>query len=807
MKSTTEKIPAYFDEKSMNYFDVEKEFFLIDSNNLQNVETKLYGYSVQESGIYENDNLTEDAASGLNGCGAYIYVEVKNGKINIRQDYNGSYGIYLYKNGDYFALSNSFLRLLEYVKTKEPLSFNRDFANYHLAEWYSNHAAYSDTLVREIQSLERDITIEINIEKKTYAFHKIDYKELSVWINSAEGIAILDRWFVRWINIFRQLKEKTNQIKMDLSGGFDTRIMFLLTLQSGINLNEIFVNSINDDLYTHKEDFKIASEMAEFYGFELNNDILKKISLPYSLEDTMNISAYLKMGFHKEWNFKSCKFEWKRYGITGAGGESLRSYYSMTAQEFRKNVCWQINEYPTGVREDMRASIDRLIDDAYEVMKEKYKITDDNSTDYALYLFREIDNRVHFGKGNLEDYFSNTINLSPYIDPELLKLRLNDPECPDNNLLMAVMYVRYCPKLLDYRFARGGIESSTIEFAQKINEKFGRVERVGLSDTKERNSVFHVNIKDEKVTKLRSANTNSWLSQGAPERYLKSVFDSTGFRKLFATCFDEEIYCRANAFFGEQGYRPMRYCYSIIAVTKVIEDVIASRGNVPCTVVHGLDRYIHENYYEVDHDKEIIMHLKDYLTARMDFQLQLSGNREPEMEMISVSDKAAMVSMPGWIQEKGIGYMVESYAGSVDLSFRSPTGGSLKIWLRGKNVSDGENGRVTYWFNYQNIQYNGNAVSDAQGLAWHDKPICLDFPVEAGKVVNFHAEWTPYKGDYQHEIEIGEQKDKIRKMQKLIKNREKEIDDIRKSHTFRAGEKVMYFPKKIKKMLKGSPEK
>ena len=253
----------------MNYFDVEKEFFLIDSDNLQAAETKLYGYSFQESGIYENDNLTEAAVSGLNGGGVYIYVEVKDGKITIQQDINGSYGIYLFRQGSYFALSNSFLRLLEYVKARFPVSLNRDYANCHLAEWYANRVAYSDTLVQEIHTLERDVVVEIDIAGKELAFQKVDYKESSLWINSAEGMEALDRWFVRWTNIFRRLKQKTDQIIMDLSGGFDTRIMFLLMLQSGIDLNEIYVHSIKDDLYTHKEDYKIASEMAEYYGFEL----------------------------------------------------------------------------------------------------------------------------------------------------------------------------------------------------------------------------------------------------------------------------------------------------------------------------------------------------------------------------------------------------------------------------------------------------------------------------------------------------------------------------------------------------------
>lgn len=61
------------------YFDVEQEFFIIDSDNLRDVKTKLYGYSVQDSGIYDNENLTETAAAALNGCGVYVYICVVGG--------------------------------------------------------------------------------------------------------------------------------------------------------------------------------------------------------------------------------------------------------------------------------------------------------------------------------------------------------------------------------------------------------------------------------------------------------------------------------------------------------------------------------------------------------------------------------------------------------------------------------------------------------------------------------------------------------------------------------------------------------
>ncbi len=819
------------EKHSMNYFDVEKEFFLIDSDNLRDIETRLYGYSVQESGIYENDNLTETAVLGLDGCGAYVYVEVKDGKIAIQQDFNGSYGIYLFRKDGYFALSNSFLRLLEYVKTRFPVSLNRDYANHFLLEVLVNSVAYSDTLIQEITTLDKDALIEIDIQDKTLEFHLLDYEESSEWINSEKGLAILDRWFLKWTSIFRKLKNKTNQIMIDLSGGYDSRVIFLLMLQSGINLGEIYVRSINDTLHTHKEDYEIASEIAERYGFELNNKkIIKNAALPYSMEDILNISFYTKLGFHKEMYFRHSRNEWKRYRITGKGGETVRAYWNMTAEQFKDKMCAPARQYSQNILGDMVESTHRLINFSYKAMKEKHQIVDDNSKDYPIYMYREIRNRGHFGKWSVENYFSNNYDLSPFMDPLLLKLRLNDPQCQDNNLLMAMIFVRYCPLLLEFKFDGGRIiDFSTIEFAHKINERFE-----GRFGTAEESRTFHVNVRDMQISRLKDNTDNPFIPSGTPEKYLKSVFDSTGFRKLFATCFDEEIYHKANLFFEKNSYYPLRHCYSIIAIVKAIEDVTASQDSIFPAPVQSMERFIHKNYYEADDGKDIIERYKDYITARIDFKFSGAGNLEPGI--VSVSDERAVITKPQWFQEDGIGYVVESYEGKLDISFRPDSDCALKVWERGRDVRDGAGNRIPYWIEYQNVECNGNVMLEAQGTVTHDNPICLDYLARGGVVISFHIEWSPYRGDYKDlekiksqaniieslhkeivdkereikdkraeiknkEKEIRDKESDIRSKGRELRNKEKEISDIKNSRTYRVGCILMYIPKKIKNGL------
>ena len=58
-------------------------------------------------------------------------IRKKGNEIKINQDFYGSCGLYFYenKNTQYFALSNSFLLLEEYLIGNQNLTFNQNFAD------------------------------------------------------------------------------------------------------------------------------------------------------------------------------------------------------------------------------------------------------------------------------------------------------------------------------------------------------------------------------------------------------------------------------------------------------------------------------------------------------------------------------------------------------------------------------------------------------------------------------------------------------------------------------------------------------
>jgi hypothetical protein len=95
------------------------------------------------------------------------------------------------------------------------------------------------------------------------------------------------------------------------------------------------------------------------------------------------------------------------------------------------------------------------------------------STDIPQLIYQCTWSRHHFGKDPVCDYFVNTIQFAPALDPKVRALRLDTDECPDYNLLMALLFTRYAPDLLTFPLdLNRSIAPETIEYARKLNERF-----------------------------------------------------------------------------------------------------------------------------------------------------------------------------------------------------------------------------------------------------------------------------------------------------------------------------------------------
>ena len=451
--------------------DYRKEhFFVIDSDHLDQVRTRMYGYYLDETGITTQESFREKGSFEPDGCGAWVTVRRLADEIVVEQDACGSYGLYLFESGGYFALSNSFLYLVDYLKYRYPLTIDTDYADFYLLVDLCS-VAYGRTMIREIRLLDRNASVHISLRDGKPEIRGKEPSLQKVELDSEEGMKILDRWYHRWTGMIRSITDRTSNVTVDLSGGFDSRITMMLLLCSGADLKKVNIDSFDDDRHTHREDFEIASRIAEHFGFRLNDESMLRMEREaFPVEKATSLSCAVRLGFHKQPNQLFGRIWEPRFRITGAGGEAIRKYWNRPVDDFLKERCERrIKDCPPEVMKRYQDAHERVLRESIVQIAKKYRITDLNAPELPQLMYLEERVRNHFGKDAVETWFVNDIKITPLLDQDLRSLRPDSDECPDWNLLMAVMLQRYCPELLLFPYDSGrSIDPDTLSCAKRI---------------------------------------------------------------------------------------------------------------------------------------------------------------------------------------------------------------------------------------------------------------------------------------------------------------------------------------------------
>ena len=303
----------------------------------------------------------------------------------------------------------------------------------------------------------------------------INYKEYTIPLDSEKGIATLDGWVEFWSNVLRGISQHTKFIQADLSGGFDTRVSFAILLHSGIDLDKIRINSFKGTVHTLKEDYEIASQIASYYGFKLNQLFPDQQFLNYNISDCFNIDLYGNQPFSNLSRLFLRKSIEKQYRLGGMSGETLRYRWQITYNEFINFFAWKVKPYSPSLSDKIFDSVKKFLDSGLHAVCNKHKIQDIKTKGLAQYLYHETWSRHHFGKETLCHNLVNVVRLSPALDPLVRTLRLETAQCPDANLLMALLFARYAPPLLKFPIdLNRSIAPETIEYAQNLNARFPR---------------------------------------------------------------------------------------------------------------------------------------------------------------------------------------------------------------------------------------------------------------------------------------------------------------------------------------------
>ncbi len=710
------------------HFDPKKAFFIIDSDNLDQIKDEFYGFTILNSRIVKT--LQELGSREPEGDGAYVLIRRSGDKITLEQDFMGSYGLYLYRKEGWFALSNSFMRLVEYLKTRQKMTLNVEYADFFVPADLCS-VAYGETLVREISCLDRSARVEIDVKAKTFSTTLKDYFENTVALTSPEGMELLDGWFTKWTGLIRNIKAETNNIQTDLSGGFDSRLTFSLLLGAGVELSDMFVFSIQDQLHTHAEDFEIATAIAEHYDFRLNNSSMLTPGIAMEgPRDVLDISMYTKLGFHKQMYSQLRYFEKTRYNFVGNGGECIRDYWSLSAGEYIEEAVRRAKGWPKDMAPRMENAIRRILTASMEGIRKKFEgfgrpLSPEAMT---LNLYRETRCRNHFGKAIVERFLANSITCAPLLDPMLHRLKTSDGVCGDKNLLMAIICTRFCPELMDFKFDnKRFIAPDTVGYAREINGRypFRKPWRETVPPVEEERRGHVRSVTPEALTDI-----------------MLGVFRSREIKAHFTDLYGTPGYEKIAQDVQTRKFHPLQNAYAAIAIAWVSREIAIGRNILADSLGEGMCSLGSDFRKEAEESQTLRTHpaVKNFITARVDLKLD-----EGDVEVLEVSDALARVHTPGYMLSGGVGYVIESQKGNMKIRFRCVSGGKLHVNLRSLAVLDENKQRIPYFVDYTGAVLDGKAILAGRRPVSHDVPVKTELPVKPGQELVLEVAWVPHE--------------------------------------------------------------
>lgn len=533
---------------------IKENFFIIDSNNLEEIDSHMYGFSISKKGILTNNYYKKlGIYEEPEPLGVYVMIRKMKDEIILNQDFYGSFGIYIYenKNTGYFILSNSFLLLEEYLVGKQNFTINKDFADNLIISELCSPSIY-ETMINEITMIPSNAIVIINIKNKKYKIHNIDYKENSVPLDSKEGLEIIDKWIDKWQYIIRSLKKKTDNISIDLSGGFDTRTVLSIFLNSNIDINSILINSYNNSFDNHFQDFKVATNISKKYGFKLNSFKLDKDGTKLNLKDSLFCMIYCKLGFHKQFFFEKEFFTKPRFSFKGDGGENLRGYPVLQINKY-------IEKLSSGYYKYFYNSSMRLCNRSIDSLK-KLK-TYNNDYEISTDLYYKGRTRHHFGKEAVKAFLVNLYRLQPLIDPDIKTIKYNISKKSFQDLI-AYIYIRFAHDLIYFPFV-GKLQLSpeSIKKAEKLNKKM-----LPYKIKSDYNENFYID-------KMRKSPVPPSKDHLNVEKYLRQLFKSSKFIQLINKIYNNKVYNWASIFSKGKTIQPLKHGYGLFAVAKTIEDL------------------------------------------------------------------------------------------------------------------------------------------------------------------------------------------------------------------------------------------
>lgn len=136
-----------------------------------------------------------------------------------------------------------------------------------------------------------------------------------------------------------------------------------------------------------------------------------------------------------------------------------------------------------------------------------------------------------------------------------------------------------------------------------------------------------------------------------------------------------------------------------------------------------------------------------YIIGRID--IKNAGKRGNALTILENSDPDSEVDTPQWFNDElGIGWVIESTKGEIDLKIQMLNDGELTIYLRGYDFRDINNKRVPIYIDYTKFIINDQCIFDSRVSVSEAKLYkYIKKDVKKDEIFDLHFEWEPFTAD------------------------------------------------------------
>lgn len=489
----------------------DKSFFLLDSSTLsnQNSGDSIFGYHIDNNGKTTiNSKLPEYTSidEGLFWLG--VNIRKCSDITTIKTDSYGMGIIFYYQDQDgYYAISNSFHRLFLHLNGRVELTSNLDYLALFNSVKEITTISFQDTPIKEIKILPQNDSILIKNSKfgilkgKSVEFRRFD---------SLEGLKCVDRWADKWIDIMHLLVKNGQNVNIQLSGGFDSRVILALAIKSGIDLDKVNIESS----LGMKSDLAIATEISEFYGFELNKKLSTWKKNRISNTAALELNKLSRLGIHKEFlpaplysRHDNTMFQFAGWGGTRAWIDGNESEY----------VSELLNKLNCPLTNEIESRIKNIINHIYKDVSLLFNSSIDTGNNFLNFAYNYTRGRWNYGTTLQAACSMNQLILPPIFG--LSELNPIDMNNEDFNLIYTYIYYRFAPDLLKFKFTGNRkINEETIAKAMVLNKK-----PYSHNSAKTRDKDVIIMLGDELSKKIKRPGLTKFLSQDHLDGALKDL--------------------------------------------------------------------------------------------------------------------------------------------------------------------------------------------------------------------------------------------------------------------------------------------